>query len=123
MEGTIVAKHVWCLPSGRRFIVHFNEYDQPIRRGGLVLVHFLSKLSKDGTFCPLGAQNWKRADDHYKQRIIKIVCVCIKHSLLLQFDLNILTICLFDKGDSHHIYRTNLCYLIRKRFVERYCHI
>ena len=77
MEGTIVAKHVWCLPSGRRIIVHFNEYGQPIRRGGLVLIHFLSELSKDGTFCPLGAQNWKRVDDHYKQRIIKTVWVYI----------------------------------------------
>ena len=40
MEGTIVAKHVWCLPSGRRIIVHFNEYDQPIRRGGDLYLFF-----------------------------------------------------------------------------------
>ena len=121
MERTIVAKHVWCLPLGRRILIHFNEYDQPIRREGFVIVHFLSELSKDGTFSPLKAQNWKRIDDHYKKRIIKTIWVCIKHLLLL-FDMNILTVYLFDKGDSH-IYRINLCYLIRKRFVKWYCHI
>jgi hypothetical protein len=79
MEGIIVSKHVWCLPPGRRIIMHFNEYDQPVRKGGLVLVHFLSDLSKDGSLCPLGANNWKRVDNHYKERIIKLVYVCIHH--------------------------------------------
>ena len=48
-----------------------------MRKAGLVLVHFLSDLSKDVSFCPLGAHTLKRVDDHYKERIIKIVHVCI----------------------------------------------
>lgn len=84
MEGTIVAKDVWCLPPGRRIIVHFNEYDQPVRKGGLVLIHFLSDLSKDGSFCPIGAQTWRHVDSHYKEKIIKTAYVCLNMFLLLE---------------------------------------
>ena len=77
LERTLVAKHVWCLPPRRKIIVHFNEYDQPMRKRALVLVHFLSDLSKDALFCPLGAHTWKHVDDHYNERIIKTVHVCI----------------------------------------------
>ena len=45
--GTIVAKQVWCLSSGRRIIVHFNDYNQPIMVMGLLdLMCLLLKLDQ-----------------------------------------------------------------------------
>lgn len=54
MGRVILAHHVWLLPPGQRIIVHLDEVDQPMRKGGLAFMHFLSDISRDGCNCPIG---------------------------------------------------------------------
>lgn len=73
MEGAILARNVWLLEPSRRIIVHLNEFDQPVRKGDLAFMHFLSDISRDGCYCPIGEVGWRHVVKHYKLQIVKIV--------------------------------------------------
>ncbi|KAH9620419.1 hypothetical protein KSS87_008555, partial [Heliosperma pusillum] len=58
--GSIVPRHVWSLRPGVRFVVPFNSLDQPVRKGGHVLIRFLGDLAKNCELCPIGEANWRK---------------------------------------------------------------
>lgn len=71
--GKILPRHVWSLQPGVRFVVPFNALDQPIRKGGNVLVRFLGDVAKNGELCPIGEENWFKVDKSFKADIITLV--------------------------------------------------
>ncbi|XP_010690514.2 uncharacterized protein LOC104904039 isoform X1 [Beta vulgaris subsp. vulgaris] len=71
--GRILPRHVWSLRPGVRFVVPVNELDQPVRRGGHVLVKFLGDVAKNGELCPIGEVNWHKVDKSCKANIINLI--------------------------------------------------
>lgn len=60
--GTILPSNVWSLPPGDIIVVPFNNFYQPLRKGGHILVWFLGDIAKHGDLCPIGELNWHRVD-------------------------------------------------------------
>lgn len=56
-------------------MVPVNELDQPVRRGGHVLVKFLGDVAKNGELCPIGEVNWHKVDKSCKANIINLIRV------------------------------------------------
>lgn len=71
--GRILPRHVWSLQPGVRFVVPFNTLDQPVKKGGHVLVKFLGDVARTGELCPIGEVNWHKVDKSYKVNIIALV--------------------------------------------------
>ncbi|XP_074313014.1 uncharacterized protein LOC141648349 isoform X2 [Silene latifolia] len=71
--GSIGPRHVWSLRPGVRFVVPFNSLDQPVRKGGHVLIRFLGDLAKNCELCPVGEANWRRVDKNCKVNIISLL--------------------------------------------------
>lgn len=71
--GKIFPRHVWSLRPGVRFVVPFNALDQPIRKGGYVLVRFLGDVAKNGELCPIGVENWHKVEKSCKANIVALV--------------------------------------------------
>ncbi|XP_057248214.1 uncharacterized protein LOC130589412 [Beta vulgaris subsp. vulgaris] len=69
MSGSIQPIDVWH-SRGVRYHVQFNEFNQPIRKGGHILVRFLGSVAKDGTYCPIGEKNWHHVDVKLKTKIV-----------------------------------------------------
>ncbi|XP_057248412.1 uncharacterized protein LOC130590316 isoform X2 [Beta vulgaris subsp. vulgaris] len=69
MSGSIQPIDVWH-SRGVRYHVQFNELNQPIRKGGHILVRFLGSVAKDGTYCPIGEKNWHHVDVKLKTKIV-----------------------------------------------------
>ncbi|XP_057248411.1 uncharacterized protein LOC130590316 isoform X1 [Beta vulgaris subsp. vulgaris] len=77
MSGSIQPIDVWH-SRGVRYHVQFNELNQPIRKGGHILVRFLGSVAKDGTYCPIGEKNWHHVDVKLKTKIVMKMRVCIQ---------------------------------------------
>lgn len=73
--GRILPRHVWSLQAGVRFVVPVNSLDQPVRKGGHVLVKFLGDVAKNGELCPIGVVNWHKVDKSCKANIINLIRV------------------------------------------------
>lgn len=71
--GRILPRHVWSLQPGVRFVVPVNALDQPVRKGGHVLVKFLGDVAKNGELCPIGEVNWHKVDKSCKANIINLI--------------------------------------------------
>ncbi|KAL9238347.1 hypothetical protein vseg_012780 [Gypsophila vaccaria] len=71
--GAILPRHVWSLRPGVRFVVPFNSLHQPVKKGGYVLVKFLSDIAKNCELCPINEVNWRRVDKSCKANIIELV--------------------------------------------------
>ncbi|KAJ8435788.1 hypothetical protein Cgig2_030654 [Carnegiea gigantea] len=74
--GTIFPSHVWSLPFGERFIVPFNDFYQPLRKGGHILTCFLRDITKNGDLCPIGEDNW------HKQKFVLPINEIVDRKLL-----------------------------------------
>ena len=70
--GTMLPNHVWTLSPGDRFVVPFNSLNQPIRKGGHVLVWFLVDIIRNGDLCLIGEVNWHNIDKSYKADIVTL---------------------------------------------------
>ncbi|KAL2937313.1 Uncharacterized protein RDABS01_020762 [Bienertia sinuspersici] len=71
--GRILPRHVWSLKPGVRFVVPVNSLDQPVRKGGHVLVRFLGDVAKNGELCPIGEVNWHKVDKSCKADVINLI--------------------------------------------------
>ncbi|KAL2903683.1 RNA-directed RNA polymerase 2a [Bienertia sinuspersici] len=45
---------------GLRYYVQFNDFNQPLRKGGSIVVSFLGDVAKRETFCPVGVSSWHK---------------------------------------------------------------
>ena len=73
--GTILPNHVWTLPPGDRFVVPFNSLNQPIIKGGYVLVWFIGDIARNGDVCPIDEVYTHKIDKSYKVDIVTLVRV------------------------------------------------
>ncbi|XP_057525166.1 uncharacterized protein LOC130804639 isoform X2 [Amaranthus tricolor] len=71
--GRVLPRHVWSLQPGVRFVVPFNALDQPVRKGGHLLVKFLGDVAKNGELCPIGEISWHKVDRNCKAKIIDLI--------------------------------------------------
>ncbi|KAL2900492.1 Zygote defective protein 12, partial [Bienertia sinuspersici] len=53
VKGPVQPRDVWN-DRGLRYFVQFNEFNQPLRKGGCILVSFLGDVAKRETFYPVG---------------------------------------------------------------------
>lgn len=83
--GRILPRHVWSLQPGVRFVVPVNSLDQPVRKGGHVLVRFLGDVAKNGELCPVGEINWHKVDKSCKANIINLIRVGFSYCTTLFF--------------------------------------
>ncbi|KAL2894417.1 putative elongation factor 1-delta, partial [Bienertia sinuspersici] len=86
VSGTIIAVEVLST-KGSKYVMESNTNYQPLRKGGWVLVKFLSYLARMGDYCPIGALTWPNVANHLKVKIIDKMRVstcllAIKFSLL-----------------------------------------
>ncbi|KAL2897929.1 Glutamate-1-semialdehyde 2 1-aminomutase [Bienertia sinuspersici] len=58
---------------GLRYYVQFNEFNQPLRKGGGILVSFLEDVAKRETFCPVGVSSWHKLKKKIKVDIVILV--------------------------------------------------
>ncbi|KAL8138112.1 hypothetical protein V2J09_004113 [Rumex salicifolius] len=73
LTGRVLPQDIDNLEVGIRCVVHFNEFDQPIRKGGSILAKYLGSLAKNKSFCPIGEKSWHVIDKQYKAKIIQVV--------------------------------------------------
>ncbi|KAL2930864.1 Lysine-specific demethylase 9 [Bienertia sinuspersici] len=62
VSGSIQAVDIWN-NNGVRYYVQFNEFHQPIRKGGQLLVKLIGSIAKQERFCPVGELDWHHIDD------------------------------------------------------------
>ncbi|KAL2938796.1 E3 ubiquitin-protein ligase HERC2 [Bienertia sinuspersici] len=55
VKGPVQPRDVWN-DRGLRYFVQFNEFNQPLRKGGCILVSFLETLQKEKRFVLLGIE-------------------------------------------------------------------
>ncbi|XP_021755992.1 uncharacterized protein LOC110721170 [Chenopodium quinoa] len=70
VSGIILPIDVWS-NNGVQYYVEFNDLCQPIRKGGHILVKFISMIAKMESHCPVGEKDWHAIDKHFKGKIIK----------------------------------------------------
>ncbi|KAL2894671.1 DNA replication licensing factor mcm4, partial [Bienertia sinuspersici] len=56
--------------NGVKYYVEFNEFHQPIRKGGHILVRFLGYIAKMAHYCPIGAITWHDVEKNLKVHIV-----------------------------------------------------
>ncbi|KAL2901804.1 L-arabinose isomerase [Bienertia sinuspersici] len=56
--------------NGVKYYVEFNEFHQPIRKGGHILVRFLGYIAKMAHYCPIGAITWHDVEKNLKVQIV-----------------------------------------------------
>ncbi|XP_074297998.1 uncharacterized protein LOC141628798 [Silene latifolia] len=71
VSGPIQPHDVWCTKG--RYCVTFNEFHQPLKMGGHILVKFIGDMARKERFCPIGETNWHRVPEIFKVEIIKSI--------------------------------------------------
>ncbi|KAK9690391.1 hypothetical protein RND81_09G124500 [Saponaria officinalis] len=69
---------VW-FAKGVRYCVTFNEFYQPLKKGGHILVRFIGDVARKERFCPIRETNWHHVNAKYKVDIVK----CIREHFVL----------------------------------------
>ncbi|KAL2929963.1 Guanylate kinase, partial [Bienertia sinuspersici] len=72
VKGPVQPRDVWN-DRGLRYFVQFNEFNQPLRKGGCILVSFLGDVAKRETFCPVGVSSWHKLKKKMKADIVILV--------------------------------------------------
>uniref|UniRef100_A0A803L0T5 Uncharacterized protein n=1 Tax=Chenopodium quinoa TaxID=63459 RepID=A0A803L0T5_CHEQI len=57
-----------------RFEVTFNGFCQPIRKGGSILVKFISSIAKKDDICPIRDVNWQNVNKTMLGDIVNLIC-------------------------------------------------
>ncbi|KAJ8432466.1 hypothetical protein Cgig2_015263 [Carnegiea gigantea] len=73
INGSIPPRDVMNYKKGVRFCVAFNNYNQPIRKGGYIFVRFLGYITRLERFCPIETISWHELNKTYKANIIEMV--------------------------------------------------
>ncbi|KAL2943495.1 Glycosyltransferase 25 family member, partial [Bienertia sinuspersici] len=76
VRGPVQPRDV-CNDRGLRYYVQFNDFNQPLRQGGSILVSFLGDVAKRETFCPIGVSSWHKLKKKMKADIVILVRVCV----------------------------------------------
>ena len=76
VKGSVMPRDVWLDTPGFRYIVKFNEFNQPLRKGGKILVSFLGDIAKIDDMCPVGLDSWRDLDANLRANIVKAIRVC-----------------------------------------------
>ena len=77
INGSIQPRDVMNYKKGVRFCVAFNNYNQPIQKGGYIFVRFLGYIARQERFCPIGTTSWHKLNKTYQADIIEMVRVSI----------------------------------------------
>ncbi|KAL2921319.1 Shikimate kinase [Bienertia sinuspersici] len=85
VSGTILPIDVWS-NNGVKYFIEFNGLCQPIRKGGHILIRFISMMAKMETHCLVGEEDWHAIDNHIKGKIVtdiresyhKTISVCAR---------------------------------------------
>ena len=85
IKGSILPRDVMNYKQGVRFCVAFNNYNQPIRKGGYIFVRFLGYIARLERSCPIGMIGWHKLNKTYDANIIEMARV----SIFLKSNLNI----------------------------------
>ncbi|KAL2901411.1 Phenylalanine--tRNA ligase beta subunit, partial [Bienertia sinuspersici] len=72
VKGPVQPRDVWN-DRGLRYFVQFNEFNQPLSKGGCILVSFLGDVAKRETFCPVGVSSWHKLKKKMKADIVILV--------------------------------------------------
>ncbi|KAL2897834.1 Pantothenate synthetase, partial [Bienertia sinuspersici] len=72
VRGPVQPRDVWNY-RGLRYYVQFNDFNQPLRKGGSILVSFLGDVAKRETFCPVGVSSWHKLKKKMKADIVILV--------------------------------------------------
>ncbi|KAL2942114.1 5-methyltetrahydropteroyltriglutamate--homocysteine methyltransferase [Bienertia sinuspersici] len=72
VKGPVQPRDVWN-DRGLRYYVQFNDFNQPLRKGGSILVSFLGDVAKRETFCPVGVSSWHKIKKKMKADIVILV--------------------------------------------------
>ena len=75
IKGSILPRDVMNYKQGVRFCVTFNNYNQPIRKGGYIFVRFVGYIARLERCCPIGTISWHKLNKTYKADIIEMVRV------------------------------------------------
>ncbi|XP_074296140.1 uncharacterized protein LOC141623880 [Silene latifolia] len=59
--------------NGVKYFVTFNEFYQPLKKGGHILVKFIGDVAKQEQFCPIRETNWRHVKEHFKVEIVKLI--------------------------------------------------
>ncbi|KAK9705311.1 hypothetical protein RND81_07G047300 [Saponaria officinalis] len=63
---------VW-FAKGVRYCVKFNEFYQPLKKGGHILVRFIGDVARKERFCRIRETNWHHVNVKYKVDIVKCI--------------------------------------------------
>ncbi|KAL2922521.1 Uncharacterized protein RDABS01_014012, partial [Bienertia sinuspersici] len=72
VKGPVQPRDIWN-DRDLRYFVQFNEFNQPLRKGGCILVSFLGDIAKRETFCPVGVSSWHKLKKKMKADIVILV--------------------------------------------------
>ncbi|KAL2943106.1 RNA 3'-terminal phosphate cyclase [Bienertia sinuspersici] len=111
VKGPVQPRDVWN-DRGLRYFVQFNEFNQPLRKGGCILVSFLGDVAKRETFCPIGASSWHKLKKKMKADIVILARLC-KHFVIPDGEL-------FDKAILKRTskYWKNYRYFLRENYFD-----
>ncbi|KAJ8426422.1 hypothetical protein Cgig2_023538 [Carnegiea gigantea] len=73
INRSILPRDVMNYKEGVRFCVAFNNYNQPIRKGGYIFMRFLGYIARLERFCPIGMISWHKLNQMYKADIIEMI--------------------------------------------------
>jgi len=82
IKGSIFPRDVTTYKQGVRFCVAFNNYNQPIRKGGYIFVRFLGYIVRLERFFPIGTISWHKLNKTYKANVIEMVRISIFLNLI-----------------------------------------
>lgn len=77
--GTVLT-HVWNLPEGKRIVVKCNQLGQPIGKEGGLLGKFLGTIARNGGYCPLHVNDWRKVKNDNAATILQ--CIQVRYILL-----------------------------------------
>ncbi|KAL2930118.1 GTPase Obg, partial [Bienertia sinuspersici] len=109
MKGLVQPRDVWN-DRGLRYYIQFNDFNQPLRKGGSILVSFLGDVAKRETFCPVGVSSWHKIKKKMKDDIVILVR---KHFVIPDGEL-------FDKAILRRTskYWKNYRYFLRENYFD-----
>ncbi|KAL2943660.1 Cell division protein FtsB, partial [Bienertia sinuspersici] len=109
VKGPVQPRDVWN-DRGLRYYVQFNDFNQPLRKGGSILVSFLGDVAKRETFCPVGVSSWHKIKKKMKADIVILVR---KHFVIPDGEL-------FDKAILRRTskYWKNYRYFLRENYFD-----
>jgi hypothetical protein len=74
-KGTVLT-HVWNLPEEKRILVKCNQLGQPIGKEGGLLGQFLGTIARNGGYCPLDVNDWRKVKKDNADTILQCIQVC-----------------------------------------------